>query len=135
MNAPEPQGKEVDILMFVDNNHAGDKVSCRSRCGFFICVNAVLLQWFSKKQSTVETLVFGTEFVAMKQGIDALRALRYKLRMLGIPIFGPSYVYDDNISVVHNKSRLESVLRKKSNSVCYHTVHESVAMGDSLLDI
>ena len=28
-------------------------------------------------------------------------------------------------------SRPESVLRKKSNSVCYHAVHESVAIGES----
>ena len=29
MNAPVPQGKEVDICMFVDSDHAGDKVFCR----------------------------------------------------------------------------------------------------------
>ena len=40
-----------------------------------------------KEQYTVETSVFGAEFVALKQGIDALRGLRYKLRMMGIPIF------------------------------------------------
>ena len=49
-------------------------------------MNTVLVQWFSKKQSTVETSGFGTEFVAMKQGIDALKGLRCKLRMMGIPI-------------------------------------------------
>ena len=98
-----------------------------------IYVNTALVQGFSKKQSTVETTVFGIEFVAMKQGIDALRGLRYKLRMMGIPISGPSYIYGDNMSVVHYTFRLESVLRKKSNSVCYHTVHESVAMSESLV--
>ena len=39
----------------------------------------------------------------------------------------------DNMTVVHNASRPESILRKKSNSVCYHGVHESVAMGESLV--
>ena len=48
-NAPEPQGKEVDIHMFVDSYHAGDRVSHRSRCGFLIHVNTALVQWFSKK--------------------------------------------------------------------------------------
>ena len=81
----------------------------------------------------VETSVFGTEFVTMKQGIDALRGLRYKLRMMGIPISGPSYLYGDSMSVVHNTSRLESISRKKSNSVYYHAVHESVAMDESLV--
>ena len=80
-----------------------------------------------------ETSVFGAEIVTMKQGIDALRGLRNMLRMMGIPMYSPSYIYEDNMSVVHNTSRPESVLRKKSNSECYHAVHESVAMGESLV--
>ena len=98
-----------------------------------IYINTALVQGFSKKQSAVETSVLGTEFVAMKQGINTLQGLRYKLRMMGIPISCPSYIYGDNMSVVHNTSRPESVLRKKSNSVCYHAVHQSVAMGESLV--
>ena len=53
--------------------------------------------------------------------------------MMGIPVSGPSYIHGDNMSVVHNTSRAKSVLRKKSNSVCYHAVHESVSMGESLV--
>ena len=63
--------------MFVDSDHAGGKVSCRLRSGFLICGNIALVQWFSKEQSTDETPVWGAEFVVMKQGIDALRGLRY----------------------------------------------------------
>ena len=67
----------------------------------------------------------------MKQGINTLRGLRYKLRMMGILISGPSYIYGDNMSVVHNISLPESVLRKKSDSICYNAVHESVVMKES----
>ncbi len=35
--------------------------------------------------------------------------------------------------VINNTSKPESVLKKKNNAVCYHTVHESVAMGKSLI--
>ena len=96
-------------------------------------MNIELVQWFSKKHSTVERSIFGAKFFTMKQDIYALRGLRCKLRMMGIPISGPLYIYGDNMSVVHNISRPELVLRKKSNSVCYHTVYESVAMGESLV--
>ena len=37
------------------------------------------------------------------------------------------------MSVAHNISRPESVLRKKSNSAHYHEVQELVAMGESLV--
>ena len=53
--------------------------------------------------------------------------------MMGIPISSPLYFYGDNMSDVHNTFRPESVLTKKSNSVCYHTVCESVEMGESLV--
>ena len=51
VNAPGSCGKEVDICMFVDSDHAEDKVSCRSRSGFLMYVNKALVQWFLKKQS------------------------------------------------------------------------------------
>ena len=113
LNAPEPRGKEVDIRMYVDSDHSGDKAVRRSRTGFMIFMNMALIQAVSKKQATIETSVFGAEFVAMKHGLESLRGLRYKLRMMGVPIAGPSYIYGDNMSVIHNTQRPESTLKKK----------------------
>jgi hypothetical protein len=118
--------------MFVDSDHAGDKRARRSRTGYLIYLNMAPIIWYSKKQSTIETSVFGAEFVAMKQGMECLRGLRYKLRMMGVSISGPSYIYGDNMSVIHNTQRPESVLKKKSNSICYHAIREAVAMGECL---
>jgi hypothetical protein len=95
-------------------------------------MNTALVQWFSKQQATIETSVFRAEFVAMKIGMESLRGLRYKLRMMGVGISGPSYIYGDNMSVIHNTQRPESMLKKKSNLICYHAIRESVAMGESL---
>ncbi len=76
---PKPLGKEVDIRMMVDSDHAGDKQTRRSRTGFLIYCNMALIIWLYKRQPTIETSVFGAEFVAMKHGIKTLRGLRYKL--------------------------------------------------------
>jgi hypothetical protein len=53
--------------------------------------------------------------------------------MVGVTLSGPTFVYGDNISVVHNTQMPESVLKKKSNSICYHAVRESAAMGESII--
>ena len=116
----------------IDSDHAGDKETRRSRTGFMIFVNMALIIWHSKKQPTVESSVFGAEFVAMKHGIKELRALRYKLCMMGVPINSPLYVYGDNMSVINNTQRPESTLKKKSNYVWHHAVCESVAMKEVL---
>ena len=51
----------------------------------------------------------------------------------GNTLDGASRVFGDNMSVVNNSSKPESVLKKKSNSICYHLVREAVAMGEALV--
>lgn len=131
-NAPKPRGRDVVLRLFVDSDHAGEELTRRSRTGFILYMNMAPILWFSKRQGTIETSVFGAEFVAMKVATEAARGMRYKLRMMGIPIDGPTYIYGDNMSVIHNTQRPESVLKKKSNAICYHFIRESVAMGESL---
>ena len=104
----------------------------RSRTGYIIYLNMAPILWFSKRQGTIEPLVFGAEFVAMRVGLEACRGLRYKLRMMGVPVEEPIYIYGDNMSVIHNTQKPQSTLKKKSNSICYHFVREAVAMGECL---
>jgi hypothetical protein len=78
-------------------------------------------------------MFFRAEFVATNNGIETCRGLRYKLRMMDVDLSGPIYVYGDNMSVVHNTHRTESVLKKKSNSICYHAVREYAFMGESII--
>jgi hypothetical protein len=93
---PPPLGKDVDLCMMVDSNHVGEKRTIRSHTGFIIFCNLAPIIWLSKQQATIETSVFGAEFVAMKHRIETLRGLRYKIHMMGIPLSGPTYIYGDN---------------------------------------
>ena len=97
-----------------------------------IFINMAMINWQTKKQATVQGAVFGSECVAMKQGIEALRGIIFKLQIMGVKIDGPTYVYGDNMSVIHNKSKPELVFKKKSNSICYNFVREAVAMRKCL---
>jgi hypothetical protein len=51
---------------------------------------------------------------------------------MGVQLNETSYIYSDNMSVIHNTQQPELTLKKKSNSVCYHVIWKSVAMGKSL---
>ena len=72
---PEPRGQGVTICAKVDADYSSDTVTRRSRTGFFVYINSVLVYWWSKKQMSVETLSFGLEFIAMKQCCEYLRGL------------------------------------------------------------
>jgi hypothetical protein len=122
VNMPEPLGKDVDVRMMCDSDHAGDKRTRCSRTGFLIFCNMALIDWVSKKQATIETSVFGAEFITMKHGIEKLQGLCYKLRMMGIPLTGPSYIFADNKFQVTSLTISELTLKKKCKSICYHAV-------------
>jgi hypothetical protein len=83
----------VDLSLFFDSDHDGEKLTRRSRTGFVIYLNMAPIVWFSKHQPTVEAIVFGAAFVAMKNGIKTCRGLCYKLRMMGMALSGPKYDY------------------------------------------
>ena len=76
-NMPEPRGHGFIMRAKVDADHASDTVSRQSRTGFLIYLNCALVYWWSKKQTSVESSSFGSEFVAMKQCCEYIRGLRY----------------------------------------------------------
>lgn len=55
--------------------------------------------------------------------------MRYKLRMMGVPVSGHAHMRVDNMSVVKNTTMPESSLKKKSNAIAFHFVRENVAAG------
>ncbi|MGH7955275.1 MAG: Ty1/Copia family ribonuclease HI, partial [Gloeomargaritales cyanobacterium] len=120
-------GNSVQMNCFVDADHAGDRLTRRSHTGILIFLNRAPILWYSKKQNTVETSTFGSEFVAMKIATEMIQGLRYKLRMIGIPIEGSTNVFCDNEAVVKNSTAPESTLKKKHNAIAYHRVREAVA--------
>ena len=126
---PKPLGHAVDITCFVDSDHAGNVVTRRSHTSILIFVQNAPVIWYSKKQNTVESSSFGSEFVALRVARDMLVALRYKLRMFGVPMPEPAAMLCDNQGVVKNASIIESALSKWHNAINYNIVRESVAAG------
>ena len=128
-NMPEPRGKHVSTHCFVDANHAADKVTRRSQTGILIFINKAPVMWHSKRQNGVEASTFGSEFIALKNAIELIVGIRYKLRMFGVPMEGATNIFCDNEAVYKNSSTPESTLNKKQHSIAYHYCRSNVAMG------
>ena len=126
-NAPPPRGLPVQFNVFVDADHAGNRMTRRSQTGILLYLNKAPIIWYSKAQRTVETSTFGSEFVAMKVAVEIIKGLRYKLRMMGVPIHGPANVLADNNTMVKNSTVPSQTIHKKHNAICYHFVREAVA--------
>ena len=128
-NKPVPRGNDMSTHCFVDANHAGDTETRRSQTGILLFCNSAPILWFSKRQNSVEASTFGTEFTAMKNAVELIEALRYKLRMFGVPIEGPTNIFCDNEAVCKNMTKPESTFSKNHHSIAYHRSREAVAAG------
>ena len=126
---PTPLGNPVEITCFVDADHAGNVVTRRSHTGILVFLQNAPILWFSKRQNTVETSSFGSEFVAMRIAKELIVGMRYKLRMFGVPVVGPANILCDNRGVVKNTSIPSSILSKRHNAINYHSVREAAAAG------
>ena len=128
-DVPEPYGRICTISVLVDADHARDQVTRRSVTGIILFVNNMPLIWITKRQKTVETSTYGAELVAARMATETLLEVRYKLRMLGVPVEETSVMMGDNMSVVLNTTLPSSVLKKKHNACAYHRVRETIAAG------
>ncbi|KAL7563772.1 hypothetical protein ACA910_020456 [Epithemia clementina (nom. ined.)] len=63
-NAPEPLGKEVLISTYLDANLANCMATGRAATAVLHFVNMTLIEWYSKRQATIEIAPYGSEFVA-----------------------------------------------------------------------
>lgn len=60
------RGKAVRINICVDSNHAGNQVTRKSHTGIIIFLNMAPINFYLKKQSTIETATCGSEFITLK---------------------------------------------------------------------
>jgi hypothetical protein len=128
-DAPSPLGNYVTLTHFVDANLMHDLTTGRSVTGILHLINKTPIDWYSKKQATVETATYGSEFVAARTCVEQIIDLRTTLRYLGVPIRERSYMFGDNESVVNRSSQVFAKLHKRHNMLSFHRVRETIASG------
>ena len=111
-DAPPPLGKPVQLTHYVDANLYHDMITGRSVTGILHFANKTPIDWFSKKQATVETATYGSEFVAARTCTEQAIDLRTMLRYLGAPVREQSYMFGDNQSVVGSSTMPDTYGRK-----------------------
>ena len=65
--------------------------------------------------------------MAARTATEQIMDLHYTLRMMGVPIEGPSWMFGDNQSVITSSTIPESSFNKWHNALSYHLVRECIA--------
>jgi hypothetical protein len=126
-DAPKPLGKAVTTITYTAAHLYHDILTGRLVTGILHLCNQTLIDWYSKRQSTVETATFGSEFTSALIAVDKTIDLRTTLRYLGVPAQQRSYMFGDNQAVVINSSFPHSSLNKRHIALSYHQVREMIA--------
>ena len=100
----------------------------KSLTGCLHFVNKTFVDWYSKKQATVETATYGSEFVAAETATEQIMDIRQTLRNLGEPIDSRSYLFCDNRSVITSVTLPHSTLTKHDNILAFLRDRETIAV-------
>jgi hypothetical protein len=126
-DAPAPLDKTVMTTTYVDANLYHNWTTGRAVTGTLHFLNGTPINWFSKRQNTVETATYGSEFVAARITTNQVIDLQLTLQYLGVPVLDESYILGDNKSVVTSSTMPHSKLNKRHNALSYHRVREAIA--------
>ena len=126
-DCPKPLGKSVTTTTTLDANLLHCMATGASLTACLQFCNQTPTDWYSKKQATVETATYGSEFVAAKTVTEQIMDIRYTLTYLGVPIRSKSYMFGDNRSVVTSATVPHSTLSKRHNILAFHRVREAIA--------
>jgi hypothetical protein len=127
MDAPEPLGNSVTTVSYVDANLYHCMLTGKAVTGVLHLLNRTPWDWYSRKQATVETATYGSEFSAAKIATDQILELRLILRYLGVPLRQKSILFGDNKTVVDSASVPNARLHKRHTMLAFHRVRQVIA--------
>ena len=99
-------------------------LSGSSVTGILHFVNKCPIDWYSKKQGTVET-----EANAARTAVEQIIDLRGTLHYMGVPLRDSSYMFGDNKTVIDSGSLPHAKLHKRHTMLSYHCICEAIASG------
>ena len=117
----------VITTTFLDTNQFHDIVIGKLVTAVLHFVSITPTVWFSKRQGTVDTATYGSEYGATKTATEQIMDLRNTLRYLGAPIMTKAYMFGGNKSVFTSSTIPQSILNKRHNMLSYHRVRETIA--------
>jgi hypothetical protein len=127
--APPPLGKQVILTHYVDANLYHSVLTRRSVTGVLHFLNQAPIDLYSKKQATVESATYGSEFVAARTCVEQIIDLRHTLWYLGVPVFEMSQMFGDNKTVVDSATKIHAKLHKRHAALSFHRVCKAMAAG------
>jgi hypothetical protein len=119
----------VIFTHYVDANLYHNVLTGRSVTWVLHVLNGTPIDWYSKKQATVESATYGSEFVAARTWVEQIIDLCHTLRYLGVPVIERNQMFGDNKTVVDSATKIHAKLHKRQTALLFHRVRKAMAAG------
>jgi hypothetical protein len=106
-----------------------DVTTGRYVTGILHLSNKTPIEWYSKKQAKVETVIYRSEFFAARICVEKIIDVHNTRSYLGLPIRDKSFMFGDNKYVVDSSMQVNSKLHKRLKMLSFHRVREATAAG------
>jgi hypothetical protein len=113
-------------MHYFDANLYHDMLTGCSVIGLLHLLNKTPMDLYSKKQATVETAIYGSEFIAARTCVDQVINLLTSLHYLGVWIHNKSFASGDNKSMLDSTTIPHSKLHKHHNALSFPRVCEAI---------
>ena len=110
----------VEVNIFVDASHADDKIDRKSVTGMMIYIGDMLIKSVSKRQKSVATSTFSSEFLALKSAVEEAQGIRLLLQSIGVPLQGPIQVQSDSESVLKSAANPGHESKRKHVTISFN---------------
>ena len=128
-NLPEPLGKRIVLIHYVDASLVHDLLSGKAVTGVCTFYNKTPVDWYCKQQSTSETATYGAEFLSGRKCCENIIDYRAYLQYLGKPVGEMDYAWGDNESMINSSTVPEAKLHKRHNILSFHYVRSMISQG------
>ena len=122
-------GPEVEVNIFVHASHANDKSDRKSVTSVFVYVGDMMVKSISKRQKSVATSTFSSEFLALKTAVEEAQSMRLLLQSIGVPTKKFINIHSDSESVLKSAANPGHEIKRKHVSIAFHLARENIATG------
>jgi hypothetical protein len=123
------QGGEIVLTGYCDADWGGDLTDRKSTTGYCTFINGNLIDWQSKKQSTVALSSTEAEYMAISEVTKEIMWLRSILAELHISVVTPTVIYVDNQSAIKISENDISHARTKHIDIRHHFIRDTINSG------
>ncbi|GJT35775.1 hypothetical protein Tco_0926194 [Tanacetum coccineum] len=102
-----PKGSGIEIIVYVDSDHAGDYVDHKSTSGVCTFMGCCLTSWFSKKQTALAISTTEAEYVSARKTCQQALWMKQALIDYGVRLDDIPIMCDNNGAIDLSKNLVQ----------------------------